>query len=71
MGKDQNIWGGFMKVKKTNKEIDNILRLNSRKIVPEFPQLEASWNSLVENVLKRPEPEGLKNIFLRNVIHRL
>lgn len=39
MRKDQNNWGHFMAVEKTNKEIDNILRLDSRKIFPEFPEV--------------------------------
>lgn len=31
-----------MNVKKTNKEIYNILRLHSRKIFPELPDVEAT-----------------------------
>lgn len=70
MEKHQNNWGHSVKVEKTNKEIDNILRFNSRKIFPEFPQVEATQNSLVGKVLEQPESEDLNNVFFRNDIGR-
>lgn len=44
------------------------VRLDSQKILPEFPHVKARWNSLSGKVEESPELEDFNNIDLRNDI---